>query len=90
MSPLARLASFLDEEERRAAETLAASRSKPVEEIPQLVRVLEEIAAVRRFQELRDRGETIHCSLTRTARDLGIRFGTLRSRLRPYRAKDPR
>ena len=81
LHPLARLAAFLEDDEKQAAETLAASRAQPIEEIPSLVRILEEVAALRRFHELRERGETRTESLNRTAREIGVPRSTLRHRL---------
>lgn len=80
-APLRRLAGMLTDEETEAAQTLAEARQAEVGDVPHLVRLLEETAALRRCEELIARGETRTYAIRRTAQEIGVPMSTLHYRL---------
>jgi len=72
---------------REHAEALVHALGASVEDVPPLVRVLEDLAALRRFEELSDRGETRTHAIRRTASEFGFPEATLRYRLTVLRER---
>ena len=82
MGPIERLSGLLREEEIGAAEVLAGSLSAKPCELPHVVRCLEDIAMIRRFEELTGLGESSRHAIRRTAKEMHMNSETVRSRIK--------
>lgn len=77
-----RLIAYLSEDDKIAAGQLARATGRPFLEVPPIVRVVEDVAILRRINHFTDLGRSRHFALTRAAEEFGMPFETLRHRVR--------
>ena len=81
--PLMVLHRFVSDDSIEAAEKLAKKlRVNSVDQSPELLRILEDIAAMNRYSELTALGESRSNAIRRTARDIGFKHEKMRYRMR--------